>query len=307
MFALLVLCLSLLGGGCARAALATVVILSSDASPAYQEASSALSAELERRGLPRDQVLHLTAGTSMRAEPLAPRLYVALGVAAASQLARMAPSVPVLCALIPRLGFDAVLAAAGRRASSQFTALYLSQPFERQLGLARLALPGVRRVGVLWGPDQQVQASALRAVARTMDMELIEATVTDRDALYTPLREVLARAQLLLAVPDPLVFNSLSIQNILLSAYRARVPLAGFSEGYTRAGALFSLSMTPTQVGVQAAEMTSQFLQGRALPAVPVYGQDFWVSVNQPVARSLGLELDAQALRAELLRLERKP
>lgn len=297
--------LSLLCGSAAYA-LATVVVVTSEDGPAYREASEALAHELERRGLSRREVVTLTADHLARTESQSPRLYVALGVAAATQLARTSPQVPVLCALIPRLGFDAVLAASGRKSSSQFTALYLSQPHDRQLRLARLALPGLRRVGVLWGPQSHVQAKALRDVARAMDLELIEGTVASADALYPPLRSVLDSAQLLLAVPDPVVFNSLSIQNILLSAYRARIPMAGFSEGYTRAGALFSLYVTPAQVGAQAAELASQYLQGRPLPASPVYGQDFWVAVNEPVARSLGLELDARSLRSELLRLEKK-
>jgi hypothetical protein len=58
----------------------------------------------------------------------------------------------------------------------------------------------------------------------------------------------------LLAVPDPLVFNSQTAANILAAAYRRRIPLIGFSPAYTRAGALVSLYSTPDQIGFAAAK-----------------------------------------------------
>ena len=48
-------------------------------------------------------------------------------------------------------------------------------------------------------------------------------------------------------------------------------------------------------------------LQGRGLPAQPQYPQDFNVSVNEQVARSLGLKLDANALNERLRLMERVP
>ncbi len=80
-----------------------------------------------------------------------------------------------------------------------------------------------------------------------------------------------------------------------------------FSPAYVRAGALLALHVTPTQIGLQAATMTRSVLQGKALSATPVYSQDFSVAVNEHVARSLGLTLDAVALRERLRSREAAP
>jgi hypothetical protein len=48
-------------------------------------------------------------------------------------------------------------------------------------------------------------------------------------------------------------------------------------------------------------------LQNKALPASPLYSRDFTVTVNEHVARSLGLTLDGTALRERLLRREGGP
>ncbi len=288
-------------------AAASVVIVSSERSPAYMEAAEALVGELERGGLPRVDVLQLTAQEWSTAGPLSPKLFIALGTEAAHALAQSVHAAPVLCTLLPRSSFERILQISGRKSSAQFSALYLDQPLNRQLELIRLALPAARRLGVLWGPESYVHASALKDLAQASGLELEEATVGRDESLFSSLKRVLERADLLLAVADPQLYNSSSIQNILLASFRAKVPLVAFSPAYVRAGALFALYVTPTQIGRQAAVMARLVLQGKTLPVNPVYSQDFSVAVNEHVARSLGLTLDADALRTRLRSKEGPP
>ena len=285
----------------------TVVIVSSERSAAYAQATEALVGELERGGLPRSEVLQLAVTEVPAAGPLTPKLFVALGSEATHVLASAGLQAPVLCALLPRSSFERALHSSGRKPSPQLSALLLDQPLNRQLDLIRLALPDARRLGVLWGPESQVQAGALKALALARGLELVEATVGRDESIFTGLKKVLAEADLLLAVPDSQLYNSSSIQNILLASFRARVPLVAFSPAYVRAGALLALHVTPTQVGLQAAAISRSVLQGKALSATPLYSQDFSVAVNQHVARSLGLTLEADVLRARLLRREGAP
>lgn len=298
--------LSLFAGAWAQAAV-SVVIVSSERSPAYVEAAEALIGELERGGLSRYDVLQLTAAEVAGAAPATPKLYVALGSQAANVLAQTELRAPVLCTLLPRSSFERALLASGRKVSPQFSALYLDQPLSRQLELIRQALPAARRIGVVWGPESQSQASALKTLAQSAGLELIEATVGRDELIFSSLKRVLADADVLLAMADPHVYNSSSIQNILLASFRANVPLVAFSPAYVRAGALFALHVTPTQIGRQAATIARGVLQGKTLSASPVYSQDFGVTVNEHVARSLGLTLDGEALRERLRSREGTP
>jgi len=291
--------LALFTGACAHATVA-VVIVSSERSPAYVEAAEALVSELERGGLSRYDMLQLTALEWTAAGPLAPKLFIALGTDAANALAKSELRAPVLSTLLPRSSFERVLRKSGRKSSSQFSALYLDQPLSRQLELIRLALPAARRIGVLWGAESQTQAPALKTLAQASGLDLIEATVGHDELLFSSLKSVLEDADLLLAVADPQLYNSSSIQNILLASFRAKVPLVAFSPAYVRAGALLALHVTPTQIGQQAATIARGVLQGKALSTNPIYSQDFSVAVNEHVARSLGLTLDADTLRARL-------
>ncbi len=301
---LLWLCQACLVVGMARATEWEVAIVSSERSAAYQEAAEAVLAELGREGVTRREVLQLTAAEWSAVPPPVARLYIALGVEAASVLARGEVKAPVLCTLLPRTAFERVLRDSGRRASNQFTALYLNQPLSRQLDLAKLALPQAKRVGVLLGAESKGQQTQLEEAAETRSLKLVSAQVQPQEPVFNDLRKILEEADVLLALADPQIYNSSSIQNILLTSFRARVPMLAFSPAYVRAGALLAVYSTPTQIGQQAGVMARGVLLGRPFGA-PQYPQEFSVSVNEHVARSLGLNLEVSVLTERLRRLEK--
>ena len=305
-FLILTLWLTAFAGVGAHAAV-TVVIVSSERSAAYVEAAEALLSELERGGLSRYDMLQLTAQEWSSTGPLSPKLFVAIGTQAASVLAKAELRAPVLSTLLPRSSFDRVLLDSRRKSSSQFSALCLDQPLSRQLELIRLAMPQVRHIGVLWETESQTQAPVLKALAQASGLTVVEATVERDELLYPSLKRVLEQSDVLLAVAAPQLYNSSSIQNILLTSFRARVPMVAFSPAYVRAGALLAVYVTPTQIGIQAAVIARGVLQGKALSATPLYSQDFSVDVNEHVAHSLGLNLDADVLLKRMKSREGSP
>lgn len=292
-----------------RATEPTVVIVTSDSTAAYMEAAQALMNKLMSGGVSGYQILRLNVPEwSVQPEQATtPRVYVALGSQAAAALATSRVSAPVLSALIPRGSFERVLGETGRKASTEFTAIYLDQPLHRQVAMLRMALPEAKRIGVLWGPDSWKKAPNLRTLATANGLELQEAGLEGKFTVFTDLQQVLNSSDVFLALADPSVFNSNSIQNILLSTFRSKVPMVAFSPAYVRAGALLALHATPEQAGRQAATLVLDVLRGQALPARPVESNDFEVTVNEHVARALNLSLDGKALRLTLRRLEHLP
>lgn len=276
-----------------------VLVVSSERSPAYQEAADAVALELARREILQ---MHLAELPDYRGP--GPRLYVALGTEACSQLARRPLSAPVLCTLLPRASFERVLRETGRRAGASFSALYLNQPAGRQLDLIRLALPQARRIGVLWGPDSVANEAALEAAAQVRGLRVVGVPVRPDEPVFSGLKKILDESDVLLALADPQIYNSNSIQNILLTSFRAQIPMLAFSPAYVRAGALMAVHSTPRQIGQQAGALARGVLQGQPL-GQPQFPLQFDVSVNEHVARSLGLRLDAANLTERLRRLER--
>jgi ABC-type uncharacterized transport system substrate-binding protein len=92
------------------------------------------------------------------------------------------------------------------------------------------------------------------------------------------------------------------VYGLLLTTYRAQVPVVGFSEGLVKAGALLGLFSTAQQMGKQGAEIVSRVLAGDAGLPAPQYPRYFTVRINNSVARSLGISLpDETALGTALI------
>ena len=277
-----------------QAVAAQVVVLMSDDSAPYQEVYQVIRSQLGDAGheVSRADTDGLTARSLNEVS-----LVVAVGVRAADLLSTLPSRSPVLAVLVPRAWYVKTgrtgLSDGGRRPAS---AIYLDQPFDRQAKLIRLAFPEARRVGVLLSAEQSGLLGEVEDTLRPQRLGLVHATVMENDRLITPLEQVLGEADLLLAIPDSLVFNRNTAQSLFLTSYRYRDPVVGYSRSMTRAGALVSLYSTPAQIGRQAAEWVGNALSSMPIrlppPAHPMY---FEVSINDQVARSLGFSLPSES------------
>ncbi len=276
-----------------------IVVVTSAQSADYAQAIAALGGALERGGLPRSALSVITAADFQARPPAAPALWIALGSEAARVLTEAGDPAPRLYALLPRASFEWIVAQAGRKAPRKISAIYLDQPFSRQLDLLHLALPNAKRIGVLWGPGSAMLAPALAAAAAARGLQIFSATLKPGQPIYPSLARVLDHSDALLAVADPLVYNGNTIENILLASFHARVPLVAFSPAYVRAGALLALYSTPAQIGAQAGRIALAVLRGGQLPS-PQYPAQFSVATNRHVALALEINLDEAALATHL-------
>ena len=156
----------------------------------------------------------------------------------------------MLSVLVPRLTFERIAAESGRRARpGSFSALYLDQPLSRQLNLLRFALPGRKRVAALLGPESAALAPRLRSAVSRAGFELQMEQVAEEGDIVPALNRLLPGTDVLLALPDGLVFNRNTARPVLLTTYRHQRPVVGFSQAYVTAGALAAVFSTPAQMG----------------------------------------------------------
>ena len=284
---------------------ASIVLVSSDGTPNYAEVARVMDAEWERAGLPEQEVQNYTLGDLPAEGSISPRLFVALGSRACQALATRDSRIPLLCAVVPRSVLERLVSSNTSKSAGLY-GLTLDQPMSRQLDLIRLAFPKVRRLGLMWSVDSKSAVSELVSALPARELGAVSPYVEPGELIFSALKKVLAEADVLLALPDPHVYNSSSVQNILLSTFRANLPVVGFSPAYVRAGVVLGLYATPEQTGRQAAALARSLLAGR-VPATPVQApKEFVVDVNEQVMRSLGLSLNAAELTQTLLRWERR-
>jgi len=281
---------------------AQVLIVSGDGSTGYDVVAEELRAGLKtlRDGrLQVDRVISARVPGIDGAEFGRYELVLTVGLSAAqATLSREAslPAAPLtLCLLIPRQSFERLAPPPARGQQPRVSALFIDQPLSRQLDLLRSALPDKHRLGVILGPVSQAMSAELGEQADKRGFNVQFANVTEAGGVYAALQTVLPQSDLLLLLPDPLATGADAMYGLLLTSYRAQVPVAGYSEGLLNAGALVSLFSSARQQGREAAELARGILSGSAGFPTPHYPKYFTVRINASVARSLGLHLPTEA------------
>lgn len=275
-----------LGAGMAWPASLNVNLVLGDDSAPYRQFAEALNKALDANtGVAIVETRDLG---SPRAD-----LVVAVGMKAL-ELAAAQSITPVLAVMVPETGYQDLLASPSRPISAKsISAIYISQPWERQFDFLQAALPGRRKIGLLYSPDARLDVQALSQLAAKRGRSLVARPVPSAEGLFFSLEDVLAHGDLLLATPDSAIYSGSTIRNILLSSYRRGVPLVGLSQAYVNAGALCAVFSTSEQIAGQTAATVSLYARTRRLPD-PQFPEDFTVGVNRQVARSLGIEVPSE-------------
>lgn len=281
---------------------ATIAVLLSGTGGGYDEVVDAITLEVHRAG--NHRILTAVVDTPGAEEVNQAQMLIAVGTRAARSAIRSAdPKLPVLSVLLPRSAYEAIVTTARSSDARRSSAIYLDQPMSRQVELMRAIMPNASRLSVLAGPGSQGDLDRLRAAADSRNIRITAERIARESELFPALQRVMTGADAFLALPDSRVINAQTAQNLLLTGFRQRVPVIGYSASYVRAGALAAVYVTPAQTGAQAGEIARQYLRNGVLPA-PVYSRQIAVAVNHNVAKALGLSLNENTLRDKILRSE---
>ena len=269
----------------AQAETLSVRLVMSDSTAPYQQFSSALNKALIETNA-NVTVIESQAGAVSQSEGSAKiDLVIAVGVKA-TELAIADSNAPLLSVMIPITSYEMLRkSGSSRRLPRAMSAIYLDQPWERQLSFIQAAIPNHSMVGVLYSPNTTIVLPRL-----PQGMSLNAKSVRLTENLFEALESILNSSDVLLVVPDSEIYSSSNVRNILLTSYRKKVPLIGISQAYVNAGALCAIFSTPEQLAEQAAKAIISFAGNRQLPE-PQYPESFSIGINDQVARSLGIEM----------------
>jgi len=133
--------------------------------------------------------------------------------------------------------------------------LSMTQSVCQQFSLIRLLNDKWKNVSVLLPEPNPLLSQELKKCAAqyklTLQPVIINQYVNVIDALNTTLKN----SDVLLALPNPSIYNAKNIKSNLLTTYRHRVPVIGFSENFVRAGALAALHSSTENLGKQITEL----------------------------------------------------
>jgi ABC-type uncharacterized transport system substrate-binding protein len=211
---------------------------------------------------------------------------VAMGSEAARALSESPVDAPVLYTMALRA--DSRLARSGRQKT--VSTITLDVPMDALAARLKEIFPGKVRLGVVrqteWPGPSVVR---LQADARQAGLVLVVAECQRAEDLLRVFLSLKDKVDFVWCLPDSSLYNSATVQALLIASLNNQIPVVGFSASFVRAGALMGVYADFRDIGSQTADVIQNYLGDRPVASVQS-PRTFEVAVNQRVSRLLGLQ-----------------
>lgn len=281
------------------------IVNSTDAG-AYRAAIDTLTQQLPA-GSSREYLLDKTPPQALWHALSQAETLIAIGSNACEFAIKEQHRQPVLCGFITEKSFQTIIAE--HPPEQAVTAIYIDQPLERLIDLAQLLRrhPSAYRIGLLSNnsPADQQLIDTLSASQPDVHLRTTELLVDDNP--IEKIEPLISHTDVFIVRPSASFFNRLAAKLILQLSLRYQTPVIGFSQSYTKAGALISLYSSPEDIGLDIAEQLQRSPQDRSSPLLTArHGKHFSLSVNHHVARKFEVSVDAEQLSLQLITMDQK-
>jgi putative ABC transport system substrate-binding protein len=211
---------------------------------------------------------------------------VALGNGAGDFVAHLAPTLPVVHCMVSG---DAASALGGVRVP-------LAIPVATQVHWLKRLLPAAHTVAILYSPGNNTHAANAAIGELTADGYTVLAQAVSKPADLPQALQQIAKADALLALPDPGVYTPELAQGLLLFTYRSHMPLVATTRAWVRAGALYGLEWKYADVGTYCGALALQALGPAAAGTPPPRLPEPTATVNMHIAAQLRITWSAAEL-----------
>jgi len=187
-----------------------------------------------------------------------PELVLTLGSNAVKVARERFSNVPILACLI----LDGEIL----NAYANVSGIVMRHSIEKQLLWHQRVLPNVKNIGILYSPqNSQQQLDFFAKAAEHIGLNIVKVPVNTALELPSALKAIKRNAESILAIPDPIVYSGKTAKGVLLFSFRNKIPLAGLSRAWVKAGALYALDWDYQQLGEQCAAEAAKLLAGQKM------------------------------------------
>jgi putative tryptophan/tyrosine transport system substrate-binding protein len=224
---------------------------------------------------------------------LQPEVILAIGTPATRAAKSATQTIPIVFTRIADpVGFGLVSSLARPETNLTGVSDLMVETGAKRLELLNTAVPGAKRVGVLWASDYP--AAELREIeraAQSLSLELIPIGARSLDEVEPALQAMVEqRASALIVVPAP-IFGQRPQRMADLTA-KARLPAMFFVKGFVEAGGLMAYGVDPAVRVRRVANYVDKILKGAKPADLPVeQPTKFELVINLKTAKSLGLAI----------------
>ena len=231
-------------------------------------------------------------------------LIISLGPSPLKELVQSNHQEPVLAALITFQEWKEITHDADTTQS--ISAIFYDPDPWRQVVLGKLLVPLAQSVGMMYSVDQPFFLQEYKDSAQAVELDLKTVNIRQATQVVRQFPSLAQQSDFFIAQPDPIIYNSQTLPRVLLSSYRQRKIIIGYSMGVVNAGAVATTYTTPEML-VQDLEESANQLLTEGFSRFTRHCNYYDIKYNHEVARSLGLDMvSKEQLQSLVIKLKAK-
>lgn len=186
---------------------------------------------------------------------------------------------------------------------SSISAIFYDPAPHRQIVLGKLLLPLSKTVGVMYSMDSPYFLEGYPAALEAVGLDMRAIKIKQASEVSRQFPSLSQDSDFIIAQPDPVIYNSQTLPRVLLSSYRQRKVIIGYSVGLVNAGAVATTFTTQDMLVDDLKESSNKILNHGFFSFVR-HSAYYDIKYNLEVARSLGLDIvSKETLQSELDKL----
>lgn len=270
---------------------ARLLLMASQESPLYRSFQQGFESGLNKISLAQGTIYILAEDYRFGDKPDSGNIIIAAGVEAAKRLANLKPGdSKIIYTMLPQSSYQWL--SDNNLLVNNHHVLFVDQPPYRFVNLAKIAFPSLNTLNYLYGGVSAVHMQDLKIAADQNQLQCDGVDLKSQRRLLSTLDSLVKESELVLVLPDPILFDRRTVQALLLASLHQQIPVLAYSESYVRAGALLALFSSPEQLGRQTAELVNCLLGGcQEFSEYRHYPKYFSVHLNNVVARQMGFAM----------------
>lgn len=228
-------------------------------------------------------------------------LIISLGPSPLEELLKSGYQGQVLAALITAQEWKTLISQ--HSAPDSISAIFYDPDPQRQIVLGKLLLPLSKSVGVMYSMDSPYFLEGYQAAINATQLSLQTVKIQQASEVARQFPALSQDSDFIIAQPDPIIYNSQTLPRVLLSSYRQRKIIIGYSVGLVNAGAVATTYTTPEMLMDDLRESANKILTQESHKFIR-HSDYYDIKYNSEVARSLGLDMiSKEKLQSELRKL----
>ena len=172
---------------------------------------------------------------------------------------------------------------------------YINQPINRYTKLFKTLFPKGKNLVLATTKANTRNSQQVKAASKNIGIVYKELRIQQQNITRTFIKK-LNNNDVLLALPNPDIYNANNAKSIILSTYHANVPIIAYSKSFAKAGALVSLYSSIDDIADKTASIVNKIILDGPQKQKEYYPDDFTIEINFAVARSLNINIDSESV-----------